>query len=73
MAQNQYKADSLKLLLEKNDTLSPISRMAIYDMIAAHSSSPDQVLLYANKLLNIASRHEKQTYVIQALQSIGVA
>ncbi|WP_082210683.1 tetratricopeptide repeat protein [Flavobacterium sp. ABG] len=73
MAQNQARADSLKLLLVKTDTLSSKAKMGIYAKIAAHSSSPDEVLLYANKLLEMASIDKQFTYVIEAYQSIGVA
>ncbi|MDI1256338.1 MAG: sensor histidine kinase [Flavobacterium sp.] len=73
MAQNQAKADSLKLLLVKNDTLSPKSKMSIYAKISVHSSSPNEVLLYANKLLEMASNNEQPIYIIEAYQSIGVA
>lgn len=73
MAQNQAKADSLKLLLVKNDTLSSQSKMQIYAKIAAHSSSPDEVLLFANKLLAMASNNKQFTYIIEAYQSKGVA
>lgn len=71
--QNQAKADSLKLLLSSNDTLSPQSQMSIYAKIAAYSSSPDEVLHYADKLMGIASSHKRSDYVIEALQSKGVA
>lgn len=73
MAQNQAKADSLKLLLVKSDAISSQSKMGIYAKIAAHSSSPDEVLLYANKLLELASSTKQSTYIIEAYQSIGVA
>ncbi|WP_166923455.1 tetratricopeptide repeat-containing sensor histidine kinase [Flavobacterium poyangense] len=73
LAQNQAKADSLKLLLVKNDAISPQAKMGIYAKIAAHSSSPDEVLLYANKLLELASSTKQSTYIIEAYQSKGVA
>lgn len=73
IGQNQGKADSLKLLLMENDTLSPISKMDIFAKISAYSSSPDEVLLYANKLLELASAHKQSNYIIDALQSKGVA
>lgn len=72
-AQDQRKADSLKLLLVKNDTLSPATKMAVIANVAACSSSPDEVLLYANKLLELAAAYQRPAYVIEALQSKGVA
>jgi len=71
--QNQLKADSLKLVLVKNDTLSPFSRMFIYASISAHSSSPEEVLLYADRLLDLATSQKQMNFVIEALQSKGVA
>ncbi|MCC9071252.1 tetratricopeptide repeat protein [Flavobacterium sp. F-65] len=47
--------------------------MEIYAKIAAHSSSPDEVLLFANKLLAMASNNKQFTYIIEAYQSKGVA
>lgn len=72
-AQNQAKADSLKRVLEQQDTLSPLSRMVILAKISVHSSSPGEIVLYSNKLLELASAHKQQNYVIEAWQSIGVA
>ncbi|MBC9930142.1 tetratricopeptide repeat-containing sensor histidine kinase [Chitinophaga qingshengii] len=71
--QHQDKADSLKLLLAENDTLSSLSKMSILAQIAAYSSSPDEVLLYANKLHEMASSHKNTGYIIEGLQSRGVA
>jgi len=71
--QNQSKADSLKIVLSKNDTLSARSRMSIYAKIAACSSSPDEVLLYADKLMSAAAANKRYDYIIEALQSKGVA
>lgn len=73
ISQNQAKADSLKLVLTQQDTLSPVSRMAILANIAAHASSPDEVLLYSGKLLELASKYKQHGYVIEAYESIGVA
>ena len=72
-AQNQGKADSLKKVLLDNDTLSPVSQMAVFAKIAAYSSSPDEVLLYADTLLELASARHESNYIIEALQSKGVA
>lgn len=71
--QDQVKADSLKLLLITNDTLSPLSRMSAFAKIAAYSSSPNEVLLYADTLLEMAAAHQQTSYIIEALQSKGVA
>jgi len=72
LAQNQSRTDSLKLLLE-NDAISPDQRMMIYANIAALSPAPDEVLLYADKLLAAATEYEKPHYIIEAYQSKGVA
>lgn len=73
LAQNQVKADSLKQVLALQDTLSPTSRMMILARIAAYSSSPDDVLGYSNKLLELSSKYKNYRYITEAYQSIGVA
>lgn len=73
MAQNQHKADSLKALLAGNHRLSPVSKMAIMAKISAHSSSPNEVLLYADQLLVLASKYKILTYRIGAYHYKGVA
>ncbi|SFN33001.1 Signal transduction histidine kinase [Chitinophaga sp. YR627] len=72
-AQDQGKADSIKRILLETDTLSPVSQMAMFAKIAAYSSSPDEVLLYADTLLELAATHHEPNYIIEALQSKGVA
>jgi signal transduction histidine kinase len=72
-AQDQGKADSLKKVLHETDTLSPVSQMAMFAKIAAYSSSPDEVLLYADTLLELAATHHEPNYIIEGLQSKGVA
>ncbi|MCW3465140.1 sensor histidine kinase [Chitinophaga nivalis] len=73
IGQHQDRADSLKLLLAENDTLSALSKMTILAQISAYSSSPDEVLLYADKLHKMASSHRHTGYTIEGLQSRGVA
>lgn len=73
MAQDQGKADSLKQVLVKNRALPALSKMDIYAKIAAHSSNPEDILLYADKLLRLALKQDERNYIIEAYQSKGVA
>lgn len=73
ISQNQHKADSLKAVLTRDSNLKPTDRMAIIANIAAHSASPDEVLVYARKLLAIATKYEKPSYIIDAYHYTGVA
>lgn len=72
MGQNQEKVDSLKNILT-NNTLVPDHKMAILARISITSSSPSEILLYAEKLLLLATRHEKHNYIVDAFHSKGVA
>lgn len=73
VAQNQAKADSLKRLLIKSDTSSNTTKMVVYAKISALSSKPDEVLRYSDLLLNLATKEEQPTYIIEAYQAKGVA
>jgi len=73
MAQDREKADSLKLVFANSKGLSQRSKMEILAKIATYSSSPDEVLLYADKLLVLASRHKEYEYMITAYHYKGVA
>ncbi|MXN92014.1 tetratricopeptide repeat protein [Flavobacterium sp. Sd200] len=53
--------------------MSLVHRMALIDKISATSSSPDEVLLYSDKLLALANEYNKPTYKIQAYHYKGVA
>lgn len=71
--QDQAKADSLKLILAKKKSLSIVSQMDILAKISAHSSNPDDVLIYADLLLKLAQKHNNVVYTVEAYQSKGVA
>ena len=73
MGQNQARAESLKRELNSTATLSELSKMAIYAKISEHSSSPDEVLLYANKLLSLAVKNKHTKYIIEGHHCKGVA
>lgn len=72
ISQNQVRADSLKKQLTDNHTLSAFSKMVIYARISEHSSSPDEVLLYADKLLDLAVKKNNDEYIIVAHHCKGV-
>jgi two-component system, NarL family, sensor kinase len=72
-AQNQAKADSLKLLLKNNQTLSALNKMVVYTSILEYSSSPEEVLLYANKLLDLATKNNQPSHLITAYHFKGVS
>lgn len=73
LGQNQNKADSLKTILASKRNLTPVHQMAIMADIATHSASPDEVLLYANKLLALASQYKMPAYKVDAYHYKGVA
>ncbi len=73
MAQDQGKADSLKQVLAGNSLLPALSEMDIYAKIAAHSSNPEDILQYADKLLRLALEQGNKNYIIEAHQSKAVA
>ncbi|MES2487524.1 MAG: tetratricopeptide repeat protein [Bacteroidota bacterium] len=72
LGQDQYKADSLKALLGGGN-LPVTSEMAIMAKISTYSSSPDEVLLYANRLLALAAKNKKPPYMVEAYHYRGVA
>jgi len=72
LGQDQYKADSLKALLGKRN-LPLHDEMAIMAKISTYSSSPDEVLLYANRLLVLAAQNKKPHYMVEAYHYKGVA
>ncbi|MFP9115801.1 tetratricopeptide repeat protein [Flavobacterium sp. RHBU_3] len=71
IAQNQHEADSLKHILAAGN-LSPERQMDLFSKIALHSSSPDEVLLYADKLLSLSTKFDKPVYTVDAYHYKGV-
>ncbi|MEO9966379.1 MAG: ATP-binding protein [Reichenbachiella sp.] len=71
--QNQSKADSLKLVLLENDTLSVISKISTLDKIAIFSASPEEKLIFADSLLTLATEENLSNYVSKAFLHKGVA
>ena len=73
LGQNQMKADSLKLILSQDDTLSLNLRLALINKIAILSTFPDGKLAYADTLFHLASKENLPIYAINALRHQGVA
>lgn len=73
MGQNQDRADSIKRTLNNGLAYTDISKMVMYAKISEHSSSPDEMLLYANKLLKLAIKNNHTEYTIEAHHCKGVA
>lgn len=73
LGQDQFKADSLKTVLVKGKNLQATAKMDIMVKIATYSSSPDEVLLYANRLLALAAERERPYYMVKAYHYKGVA
>lgn len=71
IAQNQHKADSLKQILNE-PKLPPERQMFLFSKIALYSSSPDEVLLYANKLLSLSDQQNAPLYAVEAYHYKGV-
>lgn len=72
LSQNQHKADSIRDLIETQD-LSTLEEMKSYHWLSAYSSSPEDELKYAERLLNLAKKSNNREYVIKANQRIGIA
>ncbi|WP_425393077.1 ATP-binding protein [Ekhidna sp.] len=70
--QNQSKADSLKLLVESGD-LEGESEMYAYYWLSSYSSSPEDVIEYANELLELAQSEGHLAYELKAYTNIGIA
>ncbi|RYD87386.1 MAG: hypothetical protein EOP54_28865, partial [Sphingobacteriales bacterium] len=47
--------------------------MAILEKISTYSSAPDEMLLYANRLLALAARNNRPVYMVKAYHYKGVA
>ncbi len=71
--QDQTKADSLKILLQNGDTLSVSSKAYLIDNIAVYSIAPEDKMLYAELLLEIAQKEDLALYSIKGYRYKGVA
>jgi two-component system, NarL family, sensor kinase len=71
--QDEHKADSLKGILGYNKTMPLKTKMEILAEISTYSSSPDEILLYADRLLALASKNKEYEYIITAYHYKGVA
>ncbi|RJE72030.1 hypothetical protein BGP76_08095 [Reichenbachiella sp. MSK19-1] len=72
-AQNLEAADSLKILLTEDDTLSSTNKLIILSNLSQLCSSPEDVLTYSKRLLRSAHDHKQTNYVVKAYQYQGVA
>ncbi|WP_179213348.1 ATP-binding protein [Ekhidna lutea] len=70
--QNQAKADSLRGLIEKGE-LEGEKELRVYYWLSSYSSSPEDVLNYANELLKLAETAENLEYKLKAYTNIGIA
>ncbi|WP_420317494.1 ATP-binding protein [Ekhidna sp.] len=71
-AQNQTKADSLKVLIESG-TLEGTEELYAYYWLSSYSSAPDDVINYANELLELAKIADNLEYQLKAYTNIGIA
>lgn len=72
--QNQAKADSIKQVLALFSNVAESKRVELLDQIAQLSSSPDEILQFADRLLQIVQKkNEYKTYQIKAYRYKGVA
>ncbi|MEP0367743.1 MAG: tetratricopeptide repeat-containing sensor histidine kinase [Cyclobacteriaceae bacterium] len=71
-AQNQRRADSLKSVLDHQD-LPDSTQLLILYTITYSSSSPDDILQYANRLLDLAQKKSNTYYISQANHHLGLA
>lgn len=62
-AQNQIKADSLKLVLHTDKNLEAKEQMKILESIAIFSSNPDEVIQYAENLIALANKSGNTEYI----------
>lgn len=67
------KADSLKRVLNSGDHLSSEERISILTDLSQLSSSPEEVLAFANELQKLALKGQQYEYAIRAHQYKGVA
>lgn len=72
-AQDQRKADSLKQVLQSSDALSPLSKLKLISAISTFSAAPQDKLLYADLLLDLAQQAGSGEYRAKAYQFKGVA
>lgn len=73
LAQDKEKADSLKVVFAEGKAFSPKVKMELLAEIATYADSPDEVLLYADRLLVLASEQNDHKYKVAAYHYKGVA
>ncbi len=73
LAQDQRKADSLKQVFYENDTLSLSSKLKLVSTISTLSAAPQDKLMYADLLLDLAEQADSEEHRIKAYQFKGVA
>jgi len=70
-AQNQAKADSLKRLVDKDEFETEEQLEALY-WLSNYSSSPEDVLEYGDRLLELAISEGNKEYILKANYCIGI-
>ncbi|MEP2023315.1 MAG: ATP-binding protein [Reichenbachiella sp.] len=71
--QDQSRADSLKLLLSEDKVINDSIRLLTLSELVRASSAPEDKLLYADMLLELAGKTNERDYIITAYLSKGVA
>jgi two-component system NtrC family sensor kinase len=71
-AQNEQKADSIKLFIESNQ-LSPTDQLEAYYWLTTYSTSPDEQFNYGKNLLQLAKKQSNESYSVKAYQLLGSA
>ncbi|MEM7297346.1 MAG: tetratricopeptide repeat-containing sensor histidine kinase [Bacteroidota bacterium] len=71
LAQNQSRIDSLSNVLESDDLTSEEQISALF-WLSTYSSSPEDIIMYGNRLLRLAEDQGVDEYIVKANFKIGI-
>lgn len=73
LCQSPERADSIKAILKSGKNLSLHKKMALMAILCEYTASPDEVLLYSEKSLAMATELNSIAYIIDNHHYMGVA